>query len=202
MEDTGWLYGYIQPDDFLIAADGGNQFLHALGKKPDVLIGDLDSISEVQLHDLRNFGVEINQHPEDKDLTDLELALNYSVQKGFSTIRIIAALGGRLDQTLGNIFLLTSPSLKGLDVRIENGGEQVMLISSHTIIQGSRGDRVSLLPIGGSADNIHTIGLKYPLDNESLYPDHTRGISNVMLDSRAEIRVGKGNLLCIHTRLQ
>ena len=201
MDETEWLTGYMQPDDWLIAVDGGYQYLHGLGLKPDLLIGDLDSISPHLLLQLKETPVEIIQFPTNKDQTDLELALDAAVQRGFRKIRIIAALGGRLDQTLGNIFLLTAPSFKKMDVRIENGSMQAFLVRDQAVIEGKEGDLVSLIPINGPAEDICTRGLKYPLKNEFLFIEHTRGISNVMLGNKAEIFMGKGQLLCIHTRL-
>jgi thiamine pyrophosphokinase len=53
--------------------------------------------------------VEIQQHSRDKDETDLELALHYACTSGYREILVVGALGGRLDQTLGNLSLLTNP---------------------------------------------------------------------------------------------
>ena len=94
-----------QPE-IIIAADGGGTALAALKVYPDLLLGDLDSIASEIVSDFRLHGVELQIFPTNKDQTDLQLALEYAYQKGFKNIRVLGALGGRLDHTLGNLGLL------------------------------------------------------------------------------------------------
>ena len=78
---------WIEADDLLIAADGGSRYAFALGLNPQVIIGDLDSLTagaKALAEDQRtNFIV----YPRDKDETDLELALQYAIQQGCTSIR-------------------------------------------------------------------------------------------------------------------
>lgn len=198
---SNWLNGYLQSDDYLIAVDGGYEYLKPLDRVPDLLVGDLDSILPQDTHRLQAAGTEVLQYPVDKDETDLELALHLTVEKGFKLIRVIAALGGRIDQTLGNIFLLTSPRLEGCDVRLVSGSEEIFLIRSQVQIVGTPGDTVSLLPIGNPVIGVTTQGLKYPLHAETLYPNKTRGISNSLLAGEAKIQIETGLLLCVHMQM-
>ena len=115
-------------------------------------------------------------------------------------IRIVAALGGRLDQTLGNIFLLARPVLADGDIRLEDGQQEVFLIRSLGIVNGQPGDTISLIPLTSQVVGVVTEGLRYPLQDEILYFDQTRGISNVLLGSEAVIRLREGILLCVHSR--
>jgi thiamine pyrophosphokinase len=48
--------------------------------------------------------------------------------------------------------------------------------------------------------NVRTDNLKWPLKNETLYPDKTRGISNEMLGKTASVSIGSGLLLIVHRR--
>lgn len=189
---------YLQPEDLLVAADGGLHHLARLGLRPHWLVGDLDSVSPEEVRSLELAGVRIQRYPVDKDETDLELALMTVVSAGYRTIRVIAALGGRLDQTLGNLFLLQLPELADCDVRLEDGRQEVVLIRRQVELSGQPGDTLSLLPVGGPADGIWTEGLRYPLHGETLRPERTRGISNVFLGERAQVRLEQGALLCIH----
>jgi thiamine pyrophosphokinase len=194
------LAALLQADDFLIAADGGLRHLRRLGLKPHLLIGDLDSVTAEDVQWAITNGAEVRRYPREKDETDLELALKAAMETGTRTILLAAALGGRLDQTLGNLFLLTRPELDGLDVRLDDGGEEVFLIRDLVELHGQAGDIVSLLPLNGPALGVTTRALKYPLNTETLHPDSTRGISNVMEDRTAGVAVSSGLLLCIHTR--
>lgn len=194
----------IRPEDRLIAADGGYHHMQKLNLKPEAVIGDLDSLLPADIDQLRQMGVPLERYPVDKDETDLELAIDWALKVGFEGLFIAGALGGRLDQTLGNLSLLSRPGLDGKDVRLEDGTEQVFLIQRETVISGQAGDTVSLIPVGEAVEGVVTAGLKYPLGRngvgETLFANRTRGISNVLLAERAEVRFTKGKLICILRR--
>ena len=167
------LARFLLPGDLLVAADGGLRHLYTLGLQPHWLVGDLDSVSPQDVRSLEAAGVRIWRYPVDKDETDLELALRAVLSNGCRSIRIAAGLGGRLDQTLGNLFLLQLPDLAGCDVRLEDGDEEVFLIRQEMEVVGQPGDILSLLPLGGPARGIWTEGLRYPLHGETLLPERT-----------------------------
>ena len=194
------LANLMRPDDFLIAADGGARHLLKLGRLPDILIGDLDSLTLEEVQNMEEQGVRVQRYPTDKDWTDLELALNFAVENDFSSIRLVAALGGRLDQTLGNLFLLAQEKFKKLDIALDDGQELVQIIHGILHLSGKPGDRVSLIPIDEKVTQVSTQGLRWPLLHETLYRHSTRGISNELLKNQATITIGDGLLFCIHTR--
>lgn len=189
---------WINKEDFLIAVDGGLHHIANLGLIPNLIIGDLDSVEEEELDRFRNQNVQIEKYPVDKDQNDLELAIQVAVEMKPETIWIAAALGNRIDQTLANIFLLTRDDLVDIDAHLVDGFRDVFIIRKEAVITGIEGQLVSLIPILGPVKGIFTEGLKYPLDNEILYPDKTRGISNRLSSVTAKIRVEDGVLLCIH----
>lgn len=190
----------VRPDDFILCADGGTRHALALGLKPDLILGDMDSVDQEQVRRLREAGVQIESFPPDKDETDLELALTRALELNPTALLIIAALGGRLDQTLANIALLADRRLAALDVRLEDGVEEIFFCREQAQVEGRRGDIVSLLPWGEPVQGVQTDGLKWPLERETLYPDKTRGISNEMLTEAATVRITAGLLLVVHTR--
>jgi len=188
----------ISVDDHIICADGGTRHALALGLKPNLIIGDLDSVTDAEL---QKANAKIVKYPRNKNETDLELALNHALIKKTSSILIVGALGGRLDQTLGNISLLSDSRLATLDCRLDDGAEEVFFCRDQSKVEGRPGDIVSLIPWNGVVKGIRTNGLRWPLNNESLYPDKTRGISNEMLDAAAEVSIETGLLLINHHRL-
>lgn len=205
MKDKDIVRESIHPGDFIIAADGGHRHLKALGLRPDLVIGDLDSLPKNDYRSLVHVGAAIQQYPREKDETDLELSLREAVIRGFSRILIVAALGGRLDQTQGNLSLLAAPFLRQSDVTLEDGKDQIWLLTTQRYpkglkINGNVGDLVSLIAQNTKVNGIKTSGLKYPLNNEDLQPYETRGISNVLIGKKAQIKFKAGNLLVIHTR--
>jgi thiamine pyrophosphokinase len=200
LPDLAVIHRLILPDDFLIAADGGTRHILELGLTPAVLIGDLDSLSNEHHAVLSHAGTTINQYPRDKNETDLELALHYAVDRGFREMRIIAALGGRLDQTLGNLSLLSNPSLSGLDIRAEDGIYEAFFVFNECLLEGDPGDLVSLIPWGVKVSGITTTGLHWSLSGDELLPNKTRGISNRMLENTATVTISSGILLVVHSR--
>lgn len=184
----------------VLAADGGAHVAAAYELRPDVIIGDMDSVSPALLAELEALGVQVIRHPREKDETDLELALKEAAARDCDPIVIIGGTGGRLDQALANVYLLALPELAGRTVRMVAGREEVLLLrpGAHTL-HGSPGDTVSLLPVGGPAHGIRTAGLVYPLRNETLEFGPARGVSNEMLADSAQIALDRGWLLVIHT---
>jgi thiamine pyrophosphokinase len=192
------LKAQLKKEDFFIAVDGGLNHMTALKLKPNLIIGDLDSADPDEVHRLQTEGVEVRKYPTDKNETDLELALDAALEMEPDRIWVAGALGDRLDQTLGNIFLLTHPKLAELDIRLVDGVRQVFLIRKSTTVHGTAGQRLSLIPLNGPVHGIQTEGLKYPLKGETLYPEKTRGISNRLTDATARVMIQNGLLLCIH----
>jgi len=189
----------IRDDDLLVAADGGTRHILELGCIPHFTVGDLDS-SPLDIHDPILKDTQIILFPRDKNETDLELAIDHALTLNPGQIVIVAALGDRLDQTLGNISLLTDGRLSAHDVRLDDGVEEVFFCRDQFQIQGRSGDVVSLLAWQGEVTGILTKGLRWPLQDEILYSYETRGISNEMLDNEATIKIRSGLLLVVHRR--
>ncbi len=190
----------IHPGDLLLAADGGTRHIRSLGLIPSAIIGDLDSLTDDDQRWAEENSVQLIKYPRDKNETDLELALAYAVEQGATEILLVGALGGRLDQTLGNLALLTNPRLSIFNVRLDDGVEEAWFVHGASTIRGEAGDIVSLLSWGGLVTGVTTSGLRWPLRGETLYPEKTRGISNEMLGESASVSIESGLLLLIHSR--
>ncbi len=191
----------IQQNDLVIAADGGSRHCLSLDIQPGVLIGDLDSTDPALVEKWRGAGVEIIQHPEDKDQTDLELAMMLAQNRGACKIVVYGAIGGRLDMTFGNLFLLAHPNLTTPTTLI-NGAEEVHLMHPGDLLTlvGDPADLVSLVPIQPGDSVVSTTGLLYSLKNEALEFGLSRGLSNQLTEMRGTVHLEKGLLAVIHTR--
>jgi len=198
LPNLGAARAIIQPDDVLIATDGGARHALRLGVIPKAIIGDLDSLSEAEVRVFTDMGVHILGYPPEKDETDLELALAHALKAGYSPIYLIAGLGGRLDQMIGNLSLLADPECIQADVRLDDGLTEAFFITSRATIHGQPGETVSLIAWGVPAEGVTTDGLVYPLHKETLLPYRTRGISNQLISDTAKVRLKRGVLLCIH----
>ena len=192
----------LRPSDLIIATDGGTRHALAAGMTPHIVIGDLDSLSPADQARVEATGTQVVRYPSRKDETDLELALLHAVREGATEIIILAALGGRLDQTIANVLLLSLPELSGLDVRIVEGVQTAFLIQGgrgELLVEGQPGDTVSLIPLGGDAVGVTAEGLEWPLREDTMHFGPARGVSNVLTAQIARVRVRRGLLLCVVT---
>lgn len=184
----------------VVAADGGARVAEHYGLHVDAVIGDMDSLEQHELERLRQAGTAVYQHPAEKDETDLELALNWAAGQGANWLRVIGATGGRLDQTLSNVYLLALPALTGRDIQLVAGKQAIWQARAGvTEISGAEGDTLSLIPLNGTVRGVTTHNLYYPLKDEDLYFGPARGVSNVLMAARASVTVREGVLLVVHT---
>lgn len=188
------------PDAFVVAVDGGARAAAHFDRKIDLVIGDMDSLSAAELEAYQGRGAEIIRHAPEKDETDLELALLRVAERKPAWIRILGGIGGRLDQTISNIYLLALPALRGIDVRFVSGLQAAWIMyPGENRLRGTVGDTVSLIPLSGAASGIRTENLYYPLRHETLIFGPARGISNVMTANEARLWLQDGLLLVVQT---
>lgn len=181
----------------VIAADSGIEHALAVGLHIDVAVGDFDSVSPEALQAAADAGAIVERHPEAKDETDLELALDAAVARGARRIHVLGGHGGRLDHLLGNAVLLASPKYAAVGLVAQMGDARVTVVRDEATLLGRREDLVTLLAVHGPAVGVITEGLLYPLRDEDLLPGSTRGVSNELTDTHAWIRVRSGVLLAV-----
>jgi thiamine pyrophosphokinase len=184
--------------DLIIAADGGTRHALSVGVLPHVVIGDLDSLSETDRGQLDRLGVQLIVYPMRKDYTDLELALRFALERGATEIIIFSALGGRWDQSLANLLLLTLPELAQVSTRIIDHHLTIQVIRDRAEITGRAGDTLSLIALKGDALGVTIEGCEYPLVDATLPFGATLGISNVLTQATAKITVKQGEILALH----
>lgn len=212
--DAGWP-GWDAEIALVVAADGGWGKAATLGLRPDLLVGDADSLPEERFGALAADGVAIERSPAAKDESDAELALLAALRRGATHVTILGALGGqRFDHALANVGLLALPDPAAAHVELLDATTRVRLLAApaggaapaageaaaHADLSGEVGDLVSLLPLGEPAIGVTTAGLLYPLTDETLPPGPARGLSNVRVAPRAEVALRRGHLLIVETR--
>ncbi len=191
------LFDFV--DCIVISADGGAENTLKMNLVPDVVIGDMDSIKTTVKENIkaRSNKTEYISTSADKDKSDTQLAVEYALGLGIKKIVILGALGNRIDHSIANIFLLTSPFLRDIDIRILTDASEIVIMRKSGAITGDIGIMVTLISLSPYTYFIKTKGLKFELENEKLMFSPVRGISNVFTEKEAYIKIKKGILLVI-----
>lgn len=201
--NVAWIRPYLSQATVIIAANGGTRHLQALGAHPDVVVGDLDSLPAGTHAWLAAAPVQWVEFPAEKDETDLELALHHAATYFAGELLVFGAFGGRVDQTLGNIFLLAHPALAGRRITLLSEYQRLWLITpedGEVQVHGRSGDTISLIPCGADVLVQNTSSLAWPLHQAHLPFGPARGLSNRMTADLATIKVTRGRLICVHTQ--
>ena len=182
----------LREGDFLCAADAGYLRLMAAGQKPDLLIGDFDSMEEPK-------DVDRITLPVIKDDTDTVYAVKEGLKRGFRRFRIYGALGGaRISHTVANIQLLSMIRDMGGEGELLKGKTAISLLGAgdHRSFDSGRRGLISLFSLTEASD-VTIRGLFYPLDHGELRRIFPLGVSNHFTGEEAEILVHRGEVLLI-----
>jgi len=198
--EPAYPIGFVRAeDDWIVAANGGSINALRWGWLPDAIVGDLDSLPTDLQESLKRVGCHFQTYPARKDWTDLELALRYASERGASEILVVGLRGGRLDQELASILLLSRSDWSHLSIRIMDGQQRAYVVRDSLLLKGHISDVVSLLPLSQGVAGVTTQGLEWSLCDADLEFGTTRGVSNVLTSPEATIRVRAGVLLVVHT---
>lgn len=190
-ENAAFLKSYLRDDDFLVAADGGQHLLAAMDIKPHRLIGDFDS-SSMHCFD----GVPIDVLPTQKDDTDVFAAAKDALSRGYREFLLLGCLGGRLDHTISNMFLLRFLQEHSASGVLVDERHEVRLLASGThTIPCKTGYYLSLLPYGGEACGVTIRGAEYALDRATLDTVFPLGVSNGFFEEDVTVELESGFLL-------
>lgn len=182
-----------QKGDYVICADSGFRHATAIGIAPDILLGDFDSIAKLPTD------VEVIRYPAEKDETDLQIAIRHAMEKGYYSLLVIGAFGGRTDHFLGNICLLNWAKKQGADIVMQDGDTVIRLVTDDLILPRKEQFYLSVIPL--SEDAVVSIsGVKYPLHAHKMAFGDTLGISNEFSENTAHITVHSGKVLVIECR--
>ena len=196
--EASFMLKYIEEQQFryIIAADSGMEFLYKYGKKPDMIVGDFDSVDPAVLEAYRKMdGIEWKVLRPEKDDTDTESAVQTAAE-------LVGGTGSRLDHMLANVYLLGLLREEGISAYLVDAHNRVQVIDQRTVIKRETqyGKYVSLLPFMGAVEGITLKGMKYPLEDYILDHCHSIGISNEITGEQAEIEFRTGRLVVIESK--
>lgn len=176
------------------AADGGANILKEVDVLPDVIVGDLDSISSDSKAYYVDKGVRLETFPREKDFSDTELALDYLLKEGQKEVIVLGALGGRADHHLANTFLLPAFGRRGMNLHLLDECNLISYIKrGEYVIPQVENAYLSFFALGESGLSLSLEGVKYPLTKKQLPLGSSLCLSNRFTEEYARIEIFDGD---------
>ncbi len=191
----------ILENSFIIAADAGLFICDKIGVMPDVIIGDMDSVSKTLLDKFIEKNVMIKRYPSEKDNTDMEISFRYAFEQKFNEIVVLGGLGKRWDMTFANVLIPSLSIFKDASITFIDDKTCMTILSGEKKKEffGKKDDIFSIIPLSEKVDGVTLRGFKYLLKDASLEIGSTIGVSNLFMGEKAEVSIKRGRLLCVHS---
>ncbi len=191
--------------DYMIVADRGLEFVQEHHLKPNLIVGDFDSVDESIIAAFREkASVPIRTYNPVKDATDTEIAIEKALAQGCEQLWILGATGTRIDHILGNICCLKLPFERGCEAFLVDAYNKIRLVGSGQKLKLKKteqfGKYISLIPFGEAVSGVTLRGFKYPLTEITLTNRGSLGVSNEITEDLATVEVGEGIVILIESR--
>lgn len=165
----------LESADYVVCCDGAldTYLRHFSGRnlrRPDVVVGDMDSLSKKTAERFRDIAVKIDE----QETNDQSKAFHYILEHfpDVDTIHILGATGKREDHTIGNLSLLMEYARemrrqdcgRTVSVDIVSDWSTAFAITDSRTLDVGEGRSVSIICPDNSL-NIKSEGLVWPTDN-------------------------------------
>ena len=165
----------LESADYVVCCDGAldTYLRHFSGRnlrRPDVVVGDMDSLSKKTAERFRDIAVKIDE----QETNDQSKAFHYILEHfpDVDTIHILGATGKREDHTIGNLSLLMEYARemrrqdcgRTVSVDIVSDWSTAFAITDTCTLDVGEGRSVSIICPDNSL-NIKSEGLIWPTDN-------------------------------------
>lgn len=198
------LHQYAGEDVVWVGVDRGVSYLLRAGIKPARAFGDFDSVTADELAEIEKEVSNLNKFKPEKDETDMELALNWSIEQQPDSISVFGATGGRLDHLMANVQLLVKPVLGKITFQIEIIDKTNILYVKNPgsyIVDRLPGMKyISFLPVSPSVSGMTLENFKYPLKDCHIPMGSTLCISNELISDHGTFSFSEGILLVVRSR--
>lgn len=194
--DANWLKRVVQNCP-VWAIDRGIDVCRSASVIPEILIGDADSSAADSWQWGEDLRIPVLRHPADKDLTDLQLALQELGRRRPGALALLTGgMGGRFDHAYSNLFSLLESVAWGVrPIGTADEAEAVFFVGGGQTLQAELRDlpvAVSLLPLSSVCENVHIQGVHWPLQGETLTLNHPGGICNRLAEGSRSVSVSLG----------
>jgi thiamine pyrophosphokinase len=198
------LTDYIEENCIWVGVDRGVFFLLERKIKPSIAFGDFDSVSSNEMEEIERQVDHLKKFKPEKDETDLELALNWSLEQNPTEIRLFGASGGRLDHFFANVQLLIKPVLSNnlTNIYLIDQKNIVFVKSAgqYTMLKDLNKKYISFVPVTLNVPHLTLKGFKYPLNNCHIPLGSTLCISNELLGDDGTFSFSEGILIVVRSQ--
>lgn len=192
VRDPMALAGYLLPDDYVIAADGGWQLALQMGVAPAILVADFDSLGAPAVPQ----DVECVSLPIEKDVTDTAEAMRIAYEKGFRSFLLLGCTGGRLDHQQAALTTAADYARRDCEVIVADEQNEIHLLTPGSYIYPACEDeKISLFAFGGEVTGLFLDGFKYTVTDYKLSPYDPLCVSNEWMGEDACLSFKTGLLL-------
>ncbi len=181
---------YIKDCDYMIAVDNGIKYLFERKIRPDLIIGDFDSMigKYSEFDDIERIVLDV-----DKDFTDTEAAIFHLQNTGYNKIYLFNALkGNRFDHSLFCTFLLN----KYKNIEIIDSTNKLFVIDDYLKFS-SKFKYISFVSLENNTQIEYSHGLKYDISHHVINSYNTKYISNEIIDDYIEIKIKSGKIMVV-----
>ena len=188
-------YSFIRPisaEDFVISADGGWRHLKRLGIRPNLFIGDMDSLQETIPEDIKK-----ECYQPEKDDTDTFFAVKYAIKQGFNDLVILGGIGSRFDHTYCNVLALNYCFERNVKAVLINKNNKIELLDKKAVINKDKYNYFSFYAFLEDCIKLTTRGTQYDLTDYDLTVKCPLAQSNSFKDDNITVSYESGKLLLI-----
>lgn len=198
-----------QSYSWIVTADAGLSVCMELSLKPDLAVGDFDTLGRERMEEIRkSTGWEFEVHSPQKDETDMELAVGAVLRAGCRKVHVLGATGGRLDHELSNVLLMLWARRQGLSMELYDERNRLFLLEApedsgtRFLKKEAYGSYVSFLPLTEQVKGITLTGFRYPLTKKDLSIFENPGlcVSNELEEQEARLFFEEGALICVESK--
>ena len=192
VRDPMALSGFLLPDDYIVAADGGWQTALQMGVVPTMLVADFDSLGVPSLPEV----VECVALPTEKDVTDTAEAMRLAYEKGYRSFLLLGCTGGRLDHQQAAIAVAADYARRGCEMVLVDEQNEVHLLTPGSYVYPACPDeKISLFAFGGEVTGLFVDGLKYTVSDYTLSSYDALCVSNEWVGEDACLSFKSGLLM-------
>ena len=224
---AGDFYGIpvkIQKDDLVIAADAGYEYLKDRGIRPDLIIGDFDSMQvkgvkgvtgpvsglsifadaekAEYIHHLKHMeidGVETRVINPVKNDPDMKACVRIGLAEGCREMHLLGGTGKRVDHSIANLQILGFLASKGCRGYLYGQNQVITAIRNTSVcFSGTMQGYLSVFSLTYTSEGVTETGLKYVVEDVTLNNLTPTGLSNEFVGIEATVSVRNGTLLLVY----